>query len=136
MLAIEDNVKRTGLVIEPVFYDPHASLQAYLDGAQQMLPTKQQIEVITSVERRRRSSHEEKEWLVSACLGPNACVPEIARLAGKMGSTPRQMSSRIHSAQSQNRFGGGTPCSTSSTASCTFSAVSRESSHCIFGIAK
>ncbi len=37
MLAIEDNVKRTGLVIEPVFYDPHASLQAYLDGAQQIL---------------------------------------------------------------------------------------------------
>ncbi|EJL49541.1 ABC-type branched-chain amino acid transport system, periplasmic component [Rhizobium sp. CF122] len=37
MLAVEDGVKRTGRVIEPVFYDPHASLQAYLDGAQQML---------------------------------------------------------------------------------------------------
>ncbi|TQN58194.1 transporter substrate-binding protein [Agrobacterium tumefaciens] len=37
MLAIEDNAKRTGRVIEPVLYDPHASLQGYLDGAQQML---------------------------------------------------------------------------------------------------
>jgi transposase len=41
--------------------------------------TKQQIEVITSVERGRRWSREEKERLVSACLEPNASVSEIAR---------------------------------------------------------
>lgn len=44
--------------------------------------TKHQIEVITSVERRRRWSREEKERLVAACLEPEASVSEIARLAG------------------------------------------------------
>jgi transposase len=43
---------------------------------------KQHIEVITSVERRRRWSREEKERLVAACLEPGASVSEIARLAG------------------------------------------------------
>ncbi|MCS0463701.1 IS66-like element accessory protein TnpA [Rhizobium favelukesii] len=42
----------------------------------------QQIEVITSVERRRRWSRAEKERLVAACLEPNASVSEIARSAG------------------------------------------------------
>jgi len=44
--------------------------------------TKQHIEVITSVERRRRWSREEKELLVAACLEPGASVSEIARSAG------------------------------------------------------
>ena len=44
--------------------------------------TKQHIEVITSVERRRRWSREEKEGLVAACLEPGASVSEIARSAG------------------------------------------------------
>jgi transposase-like protein len=44
--------------------------------------TKQRIEVITSVERRRRWSREEKERLVAACLEPGASVSEIARKAG------------------------------------------------------
>lgn len=44
--------------------------------------TMQQIEVITSVERRRRWSRAEKERLVAACLEPNASVSEIARSAG------------------------------------------------------
>ncbi len=44
--------------------------------------TKQHIEVITSVERRRRWSREEKERLVAACLEPGASVSEIARSAG------------------------------------------------------
>ncbi|MBX5230679.1 transposase, partial [Rhizobium sp. NLR9b] len=44
--------------------------------------TKHQIEVITSVERRRRWSQEDKERLVAACLEPGAVLSEIARSAG------------------------------------------------------
>ncbi|PDT50428.1 IS66-like element accessory protein TnpA [Sinorhizobium fredii] len=44
--------------------------------------TKQLVEVITSVERRRRWSREEKERLVAATLEPTASVSEIARSAG------------------------------------------------------
>ncbi|TIV08705.1 MAG: hypothetical protein E5V94_08470, partial [Mesorhizobium sp.] len=44
--------------------------------------TKHQIEVITSVERRRRWSREEKERLVAATFEPGASVSEIARSAG------------------------------------------------------
>ena len=44
--------------------------------------TKHPIEVITSVERRRRWSREEKEQLVAACLEPDAVISEIARAAG------------------------------------------------------
>jgi transposase len=40
-------------------------------------------EVITSVERRRRWSQDEKERLVAASLEPGAaCVSEVARMAG------------------------------------------------------
>jgi len=44
--------------------------------------TKHSVEVITSVERRRRWSREDKERLVSACLEPEAVLSEIARSAG------------------------------------------------------
>lgn len=44
--------------------------------------TKQHIEVITSVERRRRWSQVDKERLVAACLEPGASVSEVARAAG------------------------------------------------------
>lgn len=44
--------------------------------------TKHPIEVITSVERRRRWSREDKERLVAACLEPDAVISEIARAAG------------------------------------------------------
>lgn len=44
--------------------------------------TKRPIEIITSVERRRRWSREEKERLVAACLEPGAVLSEIARAAG------------------------------------------------------
>jgi len=44
--------------------------------------TKHQIEVITSVERRRRWSREEKERLVAATLESGASVSEIAQSAG------------------------------------------------------
>ncbi|MER9870864.1 transposase [Mesorhizobium sp. M0136] len=43
--------------------------------------TKHQIEVITSVERRRRWSREEEERLVAATFEPGASVSEIARSA-------------------------------------------------------
>ncbi|TIT04448.1 MAG: hypothetical protein E5W72_20695 [Mesorhizobium sp.] len=43
--------------------------------------TKHQIEVITSVERRRRWSREEKERPVAATFEPGASVSEIARSA-------------------------------------------------------
>ncbi|MUZ75842.1 transposase [Agrobacterium vitis] len=48
--------------------------------------TKHPIEVITSVERRRRWSREDKELLVAACLEPGAVLSEIARAAGIPGS--------------------------------------------------
>jgi transposase len=48
--------------------------------------TKQFVEVITSVERRRRWSLAEKERLVAATLEPGARVSEIARSAGVHGS--------------------------------------------------
>ncbi|WP_428412313.1 transposase [Pararhizobium sp.] len=44
--------------------------------------TKQHIEVITSVERRRHWSREEKERLVAAALEPGTVVSDVARLAG------------------------------------------------------
>ncbi|UXN57241.1 IS66-like element accessory protein TnpA [Phyllobacterium zundukense] len=44
--------------------------------------TKQHIEVITSVERRRRWSREEKERLVAATLEPEAVISDVARSAG------------------------------------------------------
>ncbi|MBY3178788.1 transposase [Rhizobium leguminosarum] len=40
------------------------------------------MEVITSVERQRRWSQEDKERLVAACLEPGAVFSEIARSAG------------------------------------------------------
>lgn len=44
--------------------------------------TKHPIEVITSVERRRRWSLKDKERLVAACLEPGAVLSEVARAAG------------------------------------------------------
>lgn len=44
--------------------------------------TKHPIEVITSVERRRCWSREDKERLVAACFEPDAVISEIARAAG------------------------------------------------------
>jgi transposase len=44
--------------------------------------TKQQVEVITSVERRRRWSRAEKERIVAAALEPGAVTSEVARAAG------------------------------------------------------
>ncbi|NTF59393.1 transposase [Agrobacterium rhizogenes] len=44
--------------------------------------TKQLVEVITSVERRRRWPREQKERLVAATFEPGASVSEIARSAG------------------------------------------------------
>jgi transposase len=44
--------------------------------------TKNQIEVITSVERRRRWSMTEKERIVAASMEPGAVASEVAREAG------------------------------------------------------
>ncbi len=44
--------------------------------------TKQQVEVITSVQRRRRWSRAEKERIVAAALEPDAVASEVARAAG------------------------------------------------------
>ncbi|WP_255876834.1 IS66-like element accessory protein TnpA [Sinorhizobium fredii] len=44
--------------------------------------TKQHIEVITSVERRRHWSREEKERPVAAALEPGTVVSDVARSAG------------------------------------------------------
>jgi transposase len=44
--------------------------------------TKTQVEVITSVERRRRWSRSEKERIVAAAIEPGAIASEVARAAG------------------------------------------------------
>jgi transposase len=44
--------------------------------------TKNQIEVITSVQRRRRWSRAEKERIVAAAIEPGAVASEVARSAG------------------------------------------------------
>jgi transposase len=44
--------------------------------------TKTQVEVITSVQRRRRWSRLEKERIVAAALEPGAVASEVARAAG------------------------------------------------------
>jgi transposase len=44
--------------------------------------TKTQVEVITSVERRRRWSRAEKERIVAEALEPGAVASEVARAAG------------------------------------------------------
>src|ERR1700690_4217873 len=44
--------------------------------------TKTQLEVITSVQRRRRWSKAEKERIVAAALEPGAVASEVARAAG------------------------------------------------------
>jgi transposase len=43
---------------------------------------KAQVEVITSVQRRRRWSAAEKERIVAAAIQPGAIASEIARAAG------------------------------------------------------
>ena len=44
--------------------------------------TKTQVEVITSVQRRRSWSRSEKERIVTAAMEPGAVVSEVARAAG------------------------------------------------------
>jgi transposase len=44
--------------------------------------TKTQVEVITSVQRRRRWSRAEKEQIVAAAMEPGAVASEVARSAG------------------------------------------------------
>jgi transposase len=44
--------------------------------------TKAQVEVITSVQRRRRWSRAEKERIVSDAMDPGAVASEVARTAG------------------------------------------------------
>jgi transposase len=44
--------------------------------------TKIQVEVITSVQRRRRWSRAEKERIVAAAMEPGAIASEAARTAG------------------------------------------------------
>ena len=44
--------------------------------------TKAQVEVITSVQRRRRWSRAEKERIVAAAMEPGAVASEVARAAG------------------------------------------------------
>jgi transposase len=48
--------------------------------------TKTQVEVITSVQRRRRWSRAEKERIVAASLEPGAVASEVARAAGVYAS--------------------------------------------------
>ena len=56
-----------------------AKRYAYCDDRHSTMTT---VEVITSVERRRRWSRAEKQRLVAASLEPGASVSSIAREAG------------------------------------------------------
>jgi transposase-like protein len=47
--------------------------------------TKTQVEVITSVQRRRSWSRAEKERIVAAAMEPGAVASEVARAAGENG---------------------------------------------------
>ncbi|NKN02291.1 transposase [Rhizobium leguminosarum bv. viciae] len=58
--------------------------------------TKHPIEVITSVERRRRWSQEDKERLVAACLEPGAVLSEIARISTVSTSSSSTNSAICH----------------------------------------
>jgi transposase len=64
--------------------------------------TKAAVEVITSVERRRRWNVAEKEQLVTATLEPGASVAALARAAGihpsQLYGWRRQLCSRPHGA--------------------------------------
>ena len=44
--------------------------------------TKEQVEVITSVQRRRRWSRAEKERIVAAAMEPGTVASDVARAAG------------------------------------------------------
>ncbi|MGE0006108.1 MAG: transposase [Parvibaculaceae bacterium] len=61
--------------------------------------TSQRVEIITSVERRRRWSAEEKDHLVAAWLEPGASVSAVAREAGihasQLYSWRRQLRGRV-----------------------------------------
>ena len=50
--------------------------------------TSSRVEVITSVERRRRWSREDKERLVAASFEPDVSSSEIARAAGIHAAVP------------------------------------------------
>src|ERR1700741_5183767 len=59
-----------------------ASAAGPRDNPRRSAMTISRAEVITSVERRRRWSQDEKERLVAASLEPGASVSEVARVAG------------------------------------------------------
>jgi hypothetical protein len=52
------------------------------------------VEVITSVQRRRRWSRAEKERIVAAALEPGASASEVARAAGSALRSPMSSSAR------------------------------------------
>ena len=58
--------------------------------------TKAQVEVITSVQRRRRWSRAEKERIVAAAIEPGAVASEVARAAGIHTSHPGMRRSLLH----------------------------------------
>ncbi|WP_407941289.1 transposase [Mesorhizobium xinjiangense] len=63
------------------------------------------VELITSVERRRRWTWEEKEQLVAASFEPGMTVSEVARAAGiAIGSFYRH--ARLPSSREHRRPGG------------------------------
>ena len=71
--------------------------------------TKAQVEVITSVQRRRRWSRAEKERIVAAAMEPGAVASEVARAAGihtsQLFRWRQQLCERGNSSGVQ--FGGG-----------------------------
>src|SRR5258708_15349109 len=73
-----------------------AKRYAYCDDRHSTMTT---VEVITSVERRRRWSRAEKQRLVAASLEPGASVSSIAREAGIHPSQLYGWRRRLHARQ-------------------------------------
>jgi transposase len=60
--------------------------------------TKTQLEVITSVQRRRRWSRAEKERIVAAVLEPGVAASEVAREAGIHTSQLADLNDQVRAA--------------------------------------
>ena len=106
--AIEEFAKRSDRKIEPVFFDPHASLEAYLDGARHLLREgcRQIVGTITSAARKEviplvekhdgllwymcpYEGFEANENVISLCGCPNQhLIPAFEYLIPRFGARP------------------------------------------------
>jgi transposase-like protein len=90
--------------------------------------TKTQVEVITSVQRRRRWSRVEKERIVGAALEPGAVASEVAREAGI--HTSQMAATALQADAGARRVQPGSSCAGAGGSSSTFaSSIAGASRH-------